>query len=94
MMAFEKHGDAMPGTVFRTPKVNTTAFVRALTAHGVSQETADGVARAILALAVSGGRPPTWPVTREVMIGVTPHTVVADLNGDLLVLVSIKPSGT
>ena len=51
-----KHGDAMPGTVLRTPSLNTRPFVQALVAHKCSQETAEGVARAVVQQAFSGSR--------------------------------------
>ncbi len=62
-MTMEKHGDPTPGTVLRTPSINRTVFVSALVAKGCSQATAEGVAAQVLQQA---GRPPTWPVTKEI----------------------------
>ncbi len=90
-MAFGKQGDATPSTVIRTPSLNITPFVTALVAEGASEETAEGVARLIVSLAVAGGRP-SWPRTTSVGINGTPYTVVATVKGGILVLVSITRS--
>ena len=70
------------------PILNKGPFLGAMVRYGCSQEEAEAAADLVIQ-AAGMKRPPGFPVTTQIVVRATPHTVTADVKNDnVLVLVS------